>query len=132
MLLLLKILQTTNEVVEVVKHIVVTTYDEPVFYCFGWNVRGGEGYITRQVQCRGGPVFLSPVLTNFSGSSCKFPVELANKGTRHDIKSPYITSHTHEGMSVSVRGIRSKFAAVGSSGRLKPATAGPLVCALNM
>lgn len=70
MLLLFKMLQTTNEVAElVVKYIVVTAYDEPVFYCFGWNGRGGEGYITQQVQSRGGLVFLSPVLTNFSVSS---------------------------------------------------------------
>jgi hypothetical protein len=43
-LLLFKTQQTTSEVVEVVaKYIVVTTYDEPVSYCFGRNVRGGEG-----------------------------------------------------------------------------------------
>jgi hypothetical protein len=34
-------------------------------------------------------------------------------------------------MRVSVRGTRGKLAAVGSSGRLKPATAGALVCALQ-
>jgi len=51
-------LRTTNDAVDdIVKYIVGTAYDEPVFYCFGRNGRGEEGYITRQVQSRGGPVF---------------------------------------------------------------------------
>jgi hypothetical protein len=33
---------------------------------------GGEGYFTRQVHCRGGPLFLCTVLVNSSGSSLTF------------------------------------------------------------
>lgn len=65
-LLLFKILRTTNDVVDdVVKYTVGTAYDEPVFYCFGRNGRGEEGYITRQVQCRGGAVVFALSLLIF-------------------------------------------------------------------